>query len=200
MNSGFVPITGPLASEVEGQTPFGLLFDSSNGVSQVSLVSLSPAFGQVISPPVNLHVEHAVRNLPVTEIVGLYVQNAVRYSQLQAIVLAVVIGGTNSSAPGYLTLLDPFELGASHPADGAFNVSALPVLTDVVVSVPPPEPPVLIEKAFVEEKAPEVQVSDARATSSERVRTAPGLRSQLGQLAKDRKHSALPVTRSSNIS
>jgi hypothetical protein len=62
-----------------------------------------------------LHVQHAVRHMPVVGEHGLFVQKVVRSAQLESAVRNAVLDAHQSSTPGYETLLDPFGLGSPRP-------------------------------------------------------------------------------------
>ncbi|MGV8803355.1 MAG: Ig-like domain-containing protein, partial [Polaromonas sp.] len=63
-----------------------------------------------------LHVQHAVRHLPLVMNDTLHVQNSVRASQLESAARNAHVSAYHSATPGISTLFDPFALGA--PAVG----------------------------------------------------------------------------------
>jgi len=108
-----------LGAEVMGQVPDGMMLQGGMDGLRVR----DYAFGEMMGFDPAVHVQHAVRHQPVTSEHGLFVQHAVRASQLEARVRDASINAqTNSAALGVSTLFDAFALGS--PGSQASDQSA----------------------------------------------------------------------------
>ncbi|MEW6477897.1 MAG: cadherin-like domain-containing protein, partial [Pseudomonadota bacterium] len=183
-----------LGAEVMGQVPDGMMLQGGMDGLRVR----DYAFGEVMGFDPAVHVQHAVRHQPVTSEHGLFVQHAVRASQLEARVRDAAINAqTNSAALGVSTLFDAFALGS--PGSQASDQSApqAPVARTAAVS------------SASEAADKDKQQTGARVTSSDAASAQPaekvlvpgqprasaGFRSQLEKMARDRQVGARPMTR-----
>ena len=179
----------PLMGEAMAQVPDSLLFDSSTRGAEQGLIR-ERAFGEMQSFQPALYVQSAVRHQPITTDPSLWVQHAVRSSQLESQLRAAADNASNSATPGYNTLIDPFALGAPKPEGSPVKVAEIEA----------PEARQEAVAAVVQPEAQEQVVKNAADPAEkpvEKPRAAAGLRSQLERFAKDRAQSARPVTRTS---
>jgi hypothetical protein len=145
--------------------------------------------------PHSLYVQHAVRHQPIVSDIGLYVQQAVRASQLESAVRNAVLDAHHTATPGFDTLMDPFALGAPRP-----EVPAEPAKEPAAA----PEPKASEEQSgegkpgsdqAVAGTETETEVPAPVEPSRLQPRAAVGFRAQLQGLSKDRSVSARPLTR-----
>ena len=96
-------------AELAGGLASGLEFAEGNQLDSKGLGGdRTHAFRQSSS----LFVQHAVRHESLGTEHGLFVQDAVRASQLESLARGLRVGSVNSAAPGVSSLFDPFALGA----------------------------------------------------------------------------------------
>jgi hypothetical protein len=183
-------LSSPLLGEALAQLPDNLLFDSSGQSPLVQLIQ-EPAFGQVINTAPALHVQYAVRHQPIVSDYGLFVQRAVRSSQLESQLRSTTLDSQNSAVTGYATLFDPFALGAPKPGTPLGQVA-------LVEEVAPAEPAVA-QQAPEGERASAIVHEVPEPPKAQAVRAATGFRAQMERFAKDREQSARPITRSANV-
>jgi hypothetical protein len=180
----------PLMGEAMAQVPDSLMFDSSTRGAEQGLIR-ERAFGEMQTFQPALYVQSAVRHQPITTDPNLWVQHAVRSSQLESQLRAGAAVANNSAMPGYNTLFDPFALGAPRPEGSEVKVAEVQA------------PEVRQEAVAHTVVDPEAQAhavkngGDSAEKPVEKPRAALGLRSQLERFAKDRSQSARPVTRTS---
>src|SRR5690606_9590829 len=100
-----------LRGEAMGSTADGLMFDGAGQNPDLGIIR-ELAFGdvQVIRP--ELYVQQAVRHQPMVMDSSLFVQHAVRASQLESLVRSAAVDAVNSAMPGYDSLLDTFARDA----------------------------------------------------------------------------------------
>ena len=186
---GTVQANAPLLGEAAAQVPDSLLFENNSRGGHIGLIR-ERSFGEVQVMRPDLYVTLAVRHQPITTDPSLWVQHAVRSSQLESQVRGASMEGNNSAAPGYSTLVDPFALGAPQPEGSPVKVAeseAVEPRQDAVAKgAAEPQPASEPVKAGVETADKVV----------EKPRAAAGLRDQLQRFAKDRAVSARPITRS----
>ena len=183
-----------LAAEAMGQVPDGMMLQSDTDELRVR----EYAFGEVMGCDPALHVQHAVRHQPVTSEHGLFVQHAVRGSQLEARVRDAAINAqTNSAALGVSTLFDAFALG--NPGSQGPDRSTSQVSAADSSSISP-----ALQAADKDEQRSEVRTAGSDAASAQpaekavvpnQPRTSAGFRSQLEKMARDRQVGARPMTR-----
>jgi hypothetical protein len=180
----------PLMGEALAQVPDSLLFDSSTRGADQGLIR-ERAFGEMQAFQPALYVQSAVRHQPITTDPSLWVQHAVRSSQLESQLRAGAAIANNSATPGYGTLIDPFALGAPKPEGSPVTVADAdaPEARQEAVA-PAAVPPETQERAVK-------NTVDPAEKPVVKPRAAVGLRSQLERFAKDRGQSARPVTRTS---
>jgi len=183
-------LSSPLLGEALSQLPDNLMFDSSGLQALVQLIE-EPAFGEVINPTPALHVQYAVRHQPITSDHGLFVQRAVRSSQLESQLRSATLDSQNSASPGYSSLFDPFALGAPKQELSAGQVALADEVTPQAPVVAQPAPEASPVTAIVHEVPAEAKPQPVKA--------APGFRAQMERFAKDREHSARPITRSATV-
>jgi hypothetical protein len=187
---GHLTLSSPLLGEALAQSSDGLLFANNTHGEDLGPIR-ERGFGEmaVVSPA--LYVQHAVRHQPITTDQSLWVQHAVRASQLESQVRSAMVDANNSTAVGYTTLFDPFELGAPRLEGSPLHVAetAIPEARHEAVA-----------KAALEPQAPVAAVKTANDPAVEKAavkpRAAEGLRNQLQRFAKDRASGARPITRS----
>jgi large repetitive protein len=187
---GAVQAGTPLMGEALAQVPDNLLFDGSRRGEEQGLIR-ERAFGEMEVMRPALYVQLAVRHQPITTDPSLWVQHAVRASQLESALRDASMDANNSATPGYSSLIDPFALGAPKPEGVAATVAQIPV---------PEARSEAVARSVVEQDAPvaPVRASEADAKSVEKPKkAASGLRTQLERFAKDRAQSARPITRAS---
>ncbi|NWF48369.1 tandem-95 repeat protein, partial [Hydrogenophaga sp. D2P1] len=189
---GSAGLDAGLMGEAMSQRPDSLMFDSSTWVDQVGLIKEpSPGEVQVVAPA--LHVQHAVRHQPIVMEQGLFVQHAVRASQLESRLRNAIVDAHNSATAGYGSLLDPFALGTSKPDGTAASVAE---------AEPQPARPQQATARGESEAAPQAAkaVDDAPVQKAvELPRAAQGFRAQVERMAKDRLHGSRPITRSTTV-
>ncbi|MBU4323969.1 MAG: tandem-95 repeat protein, partial [Gammaproteobacteria bacterium] len=190
---GSAGLDAALMGEAMSQPPDSLMFDSSTWVDQVGLIKeAGPGEVQMVAPA--LHVQHAVRHQPIVTEQGLFVQHAVRASQMESRLRNAIVDAHNSATAGYGSLLDSFAQGASKP-DGT------------VASVAEAEPqPARPQQATVrgesEAASQAVKAGDEAPVQKKAVelpRAAQGFRAQVERMAKDRLHGSRPITRSTTV-
>ena len=138
----------------------------------------------------DLYVQLAVRHQPISTDPSLWVQHAVRSSQLESQLRAAYIEADNSAAPGNSTLVDPFALGAPKPGDSPIKVAE--------AEVPENRQEAVAKAVSAPLAAPEAVKASVESADKpvDKPRAAAGLRNQLQRYAKDRAFSARPITRS----
>jgi hypothetical protein len=99
-----VPVFDPVVAEYTGQRPEGLLL----GSTQDNPMDHLGAPGDVESS--SLHVQRAVRHQPVTDDHGLFVQRAVRASQLESALRHAVADAVRWESLSPMALLGPWPL------------------------------------------------------------------------------------------
>ncbi|TNF56634.1 MAG: tandem-95 repeat protein, partial [Burkholderiales bacterium] len=197
---GAFQASAPLMAEAMGQVPDSLLFGGMTDGNSPTLIR-ELGRGEVQTVEHSLHVQHAVRHLPVTSDEGLFVQKAVRAAQLESAVRGAVLDAHQSATPGFESLLDPFGLGSPKPAETADRTSQSPVQAPVQAdegkrgvkqahavtesTEASVDTSVFIENADVPPQEAQIQPAAAQ-----------GFRSQLQRMASDRGVSARPLTRS----
>ncbi|HMN93382.1 MAG TPA: Ig-like domain-containing protein, partial [Hydrogenophaga sp.] len=191
--------SAPLRGEALGQVPDALLFDSAGQGNGPALIR-ELGRGEVQTIRHALHVQHAVRHVAVTAEDGLFVQKAVRASQLESAVRNAVLDAHQSATPGFDTLLDPFGLGSPRPvvaAETAVLADSSPVMASA--EVPSAAPTGEAAEAMAEgvdntsvaaDAADAVQQAEAGLRAS-----AQGFRTQLQRMAADRSTGLRPLTR-----
>jgi hypothetical protein len=181
-----------LMGEAMSQRPDSLMFDSSTWVDQVGLIKEpGPGEVQVVAPA--LHVQHAVRHQPIVTEQGLFVQHAVRSSQLESRLRNAIVDAHNSATAGYGSLLDPFALDASKP-DGTAAVVAE---TEQQQARPQKSTASSENEASPKAAAATNEVPVQKAVDLPRA--AQGFRAQVERMAKDRLHGSRPITRSTTV-
>lgn len=189
---GSVGLDAGLMGEAMSQQPDSLMFDSSTWVDQVGLIKEpSPGEVQVVAPA--LHVQHAVRHQPIVMEQGLFVQHAVRASQLESRLRNAIVDAHNSATAGYGSLLDPFALGASRSDGPAASVAE---------AEQQPARPQQATARGESEVAPQAAKAVDEAPVQKAVelpRAAQGFRAQVERMAKDRLHGSRPITRSTTV-
>ena len=186
---GIVQGGAPLMGEAQSQLPDSLLFANNSHGEHIGLIK-ERAFGQVQEVRPDLYVQLAVRHQQITTDPSLWVQHAVRSSQLESQLRGASLEASNSATPGYSSLMDPFALGTPQPEGSPVKVAdagADQTRQEVVAKVAP-EPVAKPDVVKAVSHAPEKVVDKPRA--------AAGLRNQLQHFAKDRASSARPITRS----
>jgi hypothetical protein len=178
----------PLLGEAMSQTPDSLLFVQAGG-SHLGVMGAEPTLGDVRQIPHALHVQHAVRHQPIVTDIGLYVQQAVRASQLESAVRNAVLDAHHTATPGFDTLIDPFALSALRSEAPAEPENA-----------PAPAPKASETQPAEAEQANgqalgEAEVAVQPTLAEQPSRAALGFRAQLQGLSKDRAASARPLTR-----
>ncbi|MBA4264331.1 MAG: hypothetical protein C0453_04555, partial [Comamonadaceae bacterium] len=185
-----IQANAPLLGEAQSQTPDSLLFVQTGG-NHLGGMGAEPGLGDVRQVTHALHVQHAVRHQPIVSDIGLYVQQAVRASQLEAAVRNAVLDAHHTATPGFDTLMDPFAMGAPRPdvpAEQANEPAAAP------------EPKAAEEQGSEgnpgsDQVAAETETPVPVESSRLQPRAALGFRAQLQGLSKDRSASARPLTR-----
>ncbi|OGB12924.1 MAG: hypothetical protein A3E51_14195 [Burkholderiales bacterium RIFCSPHIGHO2_12_FULL_67_38] len=175
---GSLPAGSPLQAEALAQVPDSLMFDAGLRGDVGDLQVIVPA----------LHVQHAVRHQPIVMERGLFVQHAVRASQLESLVRSAMIDAHSSATT---TLLNPFALGAPAPLDAqtrAADAPADPTPSDAGTRSAPPDtaaPPADADRV----ESPHDQEPAVKP------KAAAGFKAQLQRLANDRARGERPVTR-----
>jgi large repetitive protein len=166
-----------------------LLFENNSRGEHIGLIR-ERGFGEVQVVRPDLYVQLAVRHQPISTDPSLWVQHAVRSSQLESQIRAAYIEAENSAAPGNSSLIDPFALGAPRPEGSAIKVAE--------AEVPDNRQEAIAKTVSEPAKSPEVVKAEAQTADKpvDKPRAAAGLRNQLQLFAKDRAHSARPITRS----
>ena len=179
----------PLLGEAAAQVPDSLLFANNSHGEHIGLIR-ERGYGEVQVVRPDLYVQLAVRHQPISTDPSLWVQHAVRSSQLESQLRAAYIEADNSAAPGNSTLVDPFALGAPKPVDSPIKVAEaeVPENRQEAVAKVVSEPVAAPEAVKANVETAEKPVDKPRA--------AAGLRNQLQSFAKDRALSARPITRS----
>lgn len=108
-----VPVFDPVVAEYTGQRPEGLLL----GSTQDNPMDHLGAPGDVESS--SLHVQRAVRHQPVTDDHGLFVQRAVRASQLESALRHAVADAARWESLSPVVLSGPWPLAPLAAADAA---------------------------------------------------------------------------------
>lgn len=175
---GTLPTDSPLQAEALAQVPDSLMFDAGLRGDVGELQVIAPA----------LHVQHAVRHQPIVMERGLFVQHAVRASQLESLVRSAMIDAQSSATT---TLLNPFALGAPAPLDAQTRAADVPADSKPgeagTRSAPPDTAPPPAEADRVEAPQGKEPVVKPKA--------AVGFKTQLQRLANDRVRGDRPVTR-----
>ncbi|MBL8387903.1 MAG: tandem-95 repeat protein, partial [Hydrogenophaga sp.] len=176
-----------LVGEAQAQLPDSLLFANNTHGENIALIR-ERGRGELQPVRPDLYVQLAVRHQPISTDPSLWVQHAVRASQLESMVRGASLESNNSATPGYSTMIDPFALGAPRPGTADVKVAEVEVKDKAqeVAAKPAPEP-------VVKPEAVKAEVADK---AIEKPRAAVGLRNQLQRFAKDRAISARPITRS----
>jgi len=201
---GAFQANAPLLAEAMGQLPDSLLFSGMDDSDAPALIRESGR-GEVQTIRHALHVQHAVRHMPVTSDHGLFVQKVVRAAQLEAAVRSAVLDAHQSATPGFETLLDPFGLGSPQPVDVSEKTSQAP-----------DQGPVQANHAHAGQQTADAVTESTQAAVDTSVfienadapqetepiqpRVAPGFRSQLQRMATDRSVTTRPLTRNVNPS
>ena len=187
-----IQANAPLLGEALSQTPDSLLFVQAGG-NHLAGMSAEPGLGDVRQVPHSLHVQHAVRHQPIVSDIGLYVQQAVRASQLESAVRNAVLDAHHTATPGFDTLLDPFAMGAPRP-----DVPEEPAEKPASA----PEPKAAEEQPHEGKPGSDQSVAESKTETPAPVeaprlqpRAAVGFRAQLQRMGKDRSVSARPLTR-----
>jgi large repetitive protein len=136
-------------------------------------------------------VQHAVRHQPVTAEHGLFVQHAVRSSQLDAQVLSAALNAQNSASAGYSSLLNPFALGAP----GTDSAGVQRVAAAEPDAPAKPVEAVAAKPGVVDQKIATSGLPAGAEEPIEGKRSAVGFKAQLGRFANDRTQGSRPVTR-----
>ncbi|MEZ5663984.1 MAG: Ig-like domain-containing protein [Burkholderiaceae bacterium] len=196
----------PLMAEAMGQVPDGLLF-GIDAAGDAPVLLQEPGRGDLQTFRPALHVQQAVRHLPVTAEHGLFVQRAVRSSQIESAIRSAVVDAHQSATPGFESLLDPFSLGSPRVAD---EVPATPSeQTPSTVSERTGEAPQAESHSTSKPVTDSVRdpvpasVSSTNADASIQVEPklpahAGGFRYQLRSMAADRGPGARPLTRTAS--
>jgi hypothetical protein len=170
---GTLTAGSPLLAEALGQVPDSLMFDAG----------LRGDVGEVQAIVHALHVQHAVRHQPIVMERGLFVQHAVRASQLESQVRGAMIDArTLANTP----LLDPFALGAPAPLEVQGRAADAPARKTSGDAGPHS---VSADTAALPVEADQLEVPQAREPEAI-AKAAAGFKAQLQRPAKDR-----PVTR-----
>jgi large repetitive protein len=179
----------PLLGEAQAQVPDSLLFANNSHGEHIGLIR-ERGFGEVQVVRPDLYVQLAVRHQPIATDPSLWVQHAVRSSQLESQIRAAYIEADNSAAPGNSSLIDPFALGGPRPDGSPIKIAEAeaPENRQEAVAKTVSEPVAAPEKVKATAQTADKPVDKPRA--------AAGLRNQLERFAKDRAASARPITRS----
>jgi large repetitive protein len=179
----------PLLGEAQAQAPDSLLFENNSRGEHIGLIR-ERGFGEVQVVRPDLYVQLAVRHQPISTDPSLWVQHAVRSSQLESQIRAAYIEAENSAAPGNSSLIDPFALGAPRPEGSPVRVAE--------ADVPDNRQEAVAKTVSDPVQAPETVKAEAQTADKPVVKpqAAAGLRNQLQRFAKDRAFSARPITRS----
>ncbi|MCB0074274.1 MAG: hypothetical protein KDE20_22565, partial [Caldilineaceae bacterium] len=186
---GTIQASSPLLGEAQAQLPDSLLFSRNSHGEHIGLIR-ERGFGEVQEVRPDLYVQLAVRHQPISTDPSLWVQHAVRASQLESQLRDASLDANHSATPGYGTLMDPFALGAPQPEGSVVKVSEAttgethPVTAAVTADAPEVTPTPVKDAEHMAEKP------------VEKPKAAMGLRQQLQRHAKDRLVSARPITRS----
>jgi hypothetical protein len=197
---GTFPADAPLLAEAFGQVPDGRLLEVNEG--DTPALRREYVLGEVRAVDHALHVQHAVRHMPVTSDHGLFVQRMVRASQLESAVRNAVLDAHQSATPGRASLFDAFELGAPRPmpSDAAAPAEppresqpapAKPVQTKPAEAVTAAEP--ASEAVAAEPGAADTPVAEEKTVA--RPTGAQGFRAQLQRVAADRLPGNRPLAR-----
>ncbi len=190
---GSAGLDAALMGEAMSQPPDSLMFDSSTWVDQVGLIKEAGP-GEVLMVAPALHVQHAVRHQPIVTEQGLFVQHAVRASQMESRLRNAIVDAHNSATAGYGSLLDSFAQGASKPGGTAASVAE---------AEPQPARPQQASVRGESEATPQaVKAGDEAPVQKKAVelpRAAQGFRAQVERMAKDRLHGSRPITRSTTV-
>jgi hypothetical protein len=187
---GILALNAPTLGEALAQLSDGLLFVNNTHGEDLGLIP-ERGFGEmeVVSPA--LYVQQAVRHQPITTDPSLWVQHAVRASQLESQIRSALIDAHNSTTVGYSTLFDPFALGAPFLAGSPLVVAETAIPEErheaVAGSAWEPQAPAAVAKSVDD---PSVVKEAVKPSAAE------GLRNQLQRFAKDRASGARPITRS----
>lgn len=186
---GAVQAAAPLLGEAMAQVPDSLLFANNSHGEHIGLIR-ERGFGEIQTVRPDLYVQLAVRHQPISTDPSLWVQHAVRSSQLESQIRGASLEASNSATPGYSSLMDPFALGTPQPEGSPVKVAdaGADQTRQETVAKAAPEPVAKPEVVKAVNPAPEKVVDKPRA--------AAGLRNQLQHFAKDRASSARPITRS----
>jgi hypothetical protein len=193
---GAFQASAPLLAEAMGQVPDSLLFSGTGDGDSPALIR-ELGRGEVQTVDHSLHVQHAVRHLPVTSDHGLFVQKVVRAAQLESAVRGAVLDAHQSATPGFESLLDPFGLGSPRPTDAAEKTSLSPAEA-------PEKADQAVQKAHVVTESTHAAVDTSVFIESADVpqqedpiqpAVAQGFRLQLQRMATDRSAAARPLTR-----
>jgi large repetitive protein len=122
---------------------------------------------------------------------GLFVQHAVRSSQMDAQLVNAMVNSQNSAAPGFGSLMDPFALGAPKVAQVAQTVAEAQAEEVVEKKAAAESHDKPVARDVTEEKATEAPQPEREVVK----KPAVGLRAQLERFSKDHKHGARPITR-----
>ena len=179
----------PLLGEAQAQVPDSLLFANNSHGEHIGLIR-ERGYGEVQVVRPDLYVQLAVRHQPISTDPSLWVQHAVRASQLESQIRAAYLEADNSAAPGNSSLIDPFALGAPRPEGSPIKVAE--------ADVPENRQEVVARTVSEPVAAPETVKATAQTADKpvDKPRAAAGLRNQLERFAKDRAASARPITRS----
>jgi VCBS repeat-containing protein len=189
-----IQANAPLLGEAQSQTPDNLLFVQAGG-NHLAGMGEEPGLGDVRQVPHSLHVQHAVRHQPIVSDIGLYVQQAVRASQLESAVRNAVLDAQHTATPGFDTLMDPFALGAPHPEASAEPAKEPAAAPAPKASESPPQEVKPGGDEALAEAGTQPEITVPVEPSRLQARAAVGFRAQLQGMGKDRSVNARPLTR-----